>query len=109
AGVSFVGYVAVKWLGDQAGIAVAGLAGGLTSSAAKTLSFAPLARQAPQASLVLAGGILLAGVVMIVRVVAIAVALAPTLSSDLLVPSAAGALALLAASAWLALTRPRAA
>jgi uncharacterized membrane protein (DUF4010 family) len=109
AGVSFVGYVAVKWLGDQAGIAVAALAGGLTSSTATTLSFAHLAREQPQASLVLAGGILLAGVVMIVRVVAIAVALAPTLSSDLLVPSAAGALALLAASACLALTRQRAA
>jgi uncharacterized membrane protein (DUF4010 family) len=105
AGVSFVGYVAVKYLGDQAGIAVAALAGGLTSSTATTLSFARLAREQPQASLVLAGGILLAGVVMIVRVVAIAVALAPTLSSALLVPAAAGAIVLLAAGASLTLAR----
>jgi uncharacterized membrane protein (DUF4010 family) len=105
AGVSFVGYVAVKCLGDQAGIAVAALAGGLTSSTATTLSFARLAREQPQASLVLAGGILLAGMVMIVRVVAIAVALAPTLSSELLVPAAAGALVLLAAGASLTLAR----
>ena len=108
AGVSFVGYVAVKLLGDQAGIAVAALAGGLTSSTATTLSFARLARDQPQASLVLAGGILLAGVVMIVRVIAIAVALAPALSSDLLLPSAAGALVLLAASGCLTLARQRA-
>jgi uncharacterized membrane protein (DUF4010 family) len=105
AGVSFVGYVAVKYLGDQAGIAVAALAGGLTSSTATTLSFARLAREQPQASLVLAGGILLAGMVMIVRVVAIAVALAPTLSSALLVPAAAGAIVLLAAGASLTLAR----
>jgi uncharacterized membrane protein (DUF4010 family) len=108
AGVSFVGYVAVKCLGDQAGIAVAALAGGLTSSTATTLSFARLAREQPQASLVLAGGILLAGMVMIVRVVAIAVALAPTLSSELLVPAAAGALVLLAAGASLTLARRQA-
>ena len=107
AGVSFVGYVAVKCLGDQAGIAVAALAGGLTSSTATTLSFARLARDQPPASLVLAGGILIAGVVMIVRVVTIAVALAPALSSELLAPSAAGALVLLAASTCLALARQR--
>src|SRR5262245_45982812 len=39
AGVSFVGYVAMKCLGEQAGVAVAALAGGLTSSTATTLSF----------------------------------------------------------------------
>ena len=108
AGVSFVGYVAVKCLGEQAGVAVAALAGGVTSSTATTLSFARLAREQPQASLVLTGGILLAGVVMIVRVVIIAVALAPALIGNLLVPTAAGAL-VLAASAGLILVRPHAA
>ena len=103
AGVSFVGYVAVKSLGDQAGIAVAAVAGGATSSTATTLSFARLAREQPQASGVLAGGIMLAGVVMMVRVVAIAVALAPALSGELLLSIAAGALALLGASAYLML------
>jgi len=103
AGVSFVGYVAVKSLGDQAGIAVAAVAGGATSSTATTLSFARLAREQPQASGVLAGGIMLAGVVMMVRVVAIAVALAPALSGELLLSIAAGSLALLGASAYLML------
>jgi uncharacterized membrane protein (DUF4010 family) len=109
AGVSFIGYVAVQFLGDQAGVAVAALAGGVTSSTATTLSFARLAREHPQASLVLAGGILLAGVVMIVRVVVIAVALAPTLSADLFVPTAAGAFVLFAASGALVLVRRHAA
>jgi uncharacterized membrane protein (DUF4010 family) len=109
AGVSFVGYVAVKCLGERAGVAVAALAGGVTSSTATTLSFARLARDQPQASLVLAGGILLAGVVMIVRVLVIAVALAPPLGGYLLAPTLAGALVLLAASAGLALMRRHAA
>jgi uncharacterized membrane protein (DUF4010 family) len=105
AGVSFVGYVAVKTLGDQAGVALAAVAGGLTSSTATTLSFARLAHDQPQASLVLAGGILLAGMVMIIRVLVIAVALAPTLINELLAPAAAGALVLLGASACLTLAK----
>lgn len=109
AGISFVGYVAVKCLGEQAGVAVAALAGGVTSSTATTLSFARLAREQPQAWLVLAGGILLAGVVMIMRVVIVALALAPTLIGNLLVPTAAGALVLLAASAGFILVRQHAA
>ncbi len=108
AGVSFVGYVAVKSLGEQAGIAVAAIAGGVTSSTATTLSFARLARDQPQASLALAGGILLAGVVMIVRVVIIAVALAPALINELLAPAAAGALILAVAAAGLLLGRRQA-
>jgi uncharacterized membrane protein (DUF4010 family) len=109
AGVSFIGYVAIKCLGEQAGIAVAAVAGGVTSSTATTLSFARLAREQPQASLVLTGGILLAGVVMIVRVVIISVALAPALIGYLLVPTAAGALVLVAAGAGLILVRQHAA
>src|SRR5262249_22893633 len=87
AGVSLVGYIAVKSLGDQAGIAVAAVAGGATSSTATTLSFARLAHEQPRGAGVLAGGILLAGVVMMARVVAIAVALAPALSGELLLPA----------------------
>jgi len=109
AGVSFIGYVAVKLLGASRGVPVAALAGGLTSSTATTLAFARLARDEPQAARVLTGGILLAGVVMIVRVVVIVLLLAPTLSAVLLAPTAAGALVLIAASAGLALVRRHAA
>jgi len=103
AGVSFAGYVAVKTMGDHAGIAVAALAGGLASSTATTLSFARLARDHQQAAPVLTGGILLAGLVMIARVVVIALALAPSLISRLLLPAIAGAIVLMVGSVFLIL------
>ncbi len=103
AGVSFAGYVAVKTMGDHAGIAVAALAGGLASSTATTLSFARLARDHHQAAPVLTGGILLAGLVMIARVVVIALALAPSLISRLLLPAIAGAIVLMVGSVFLIL------
>ncbi len=103
AGVSFAGYVAVKTMGDHAGIALAALAGGLASSTATTLSFARLARDHHQAAPVLTGGILLAGLVMIARVVVIALALAPSLISRLLLPAIAGAIVLMVGSVFLIL------
>jgi uncharacterized membrane protein (DUF4010 family) len=103
AGVSFAGYVAVKTMGDHAGIALAALAGGLASSTATTLSFARLARDHHQAAPVLTGGILLAGLVMIARVVVIALALAPSLISRLLLPAIAGAIVLMVGSVVLIL------
>ena len=103
AGVSFAGYVATRLMGDQTGIAVTAIAGGITSSTATTLSLARLAREQPQASPLLAGGILIAGITMIVRVVLIAAALAPQLLTHLWLPAAAAAIALLVASGVLIL------
>lgn len=91
AGVSFAGYVAVRLLGDKAGIAVAAIAGGLASSTATTLSFSRLAREHPQSTHLLAGGVLLAGVIMLVRIVVLAGALKPELIAPLLWPLAAAA------------------
>jgi uncharacterized membrane protein (DUF4010 family) len=103
AGVSFAGYVATRIMGDQTGIAVTAVAGGITSSTATTLSLARLAREQPQASSLLAGGILIAGTTMIVRVAVIAAALAPPLLTELWLPASAGAIALLVASGVLIL------
>jgi len=73
AGMSFAGYVAVRLLGDRNGIALAGLAGGLASSTATTLTLARLDRDgAPQGTPILAAGILLAAAVMAVRVLIVA-------------------------------------
>jgi uncharacterized membrane protein (DUF4010 family) len=101
AGVSFVGYIAIRFMGDQTGIVVASIAGGVTSSTATTLSFARLARDHPEASSLLAGGILIAGVTMVVRVVAIAAALAPSLLAELLLPGLAAVVVLVAAGGLL--------
>jgi uncharacterized membrane protein (DUF4010 family) len=101
AGVSFAGYVAVRMLGEEAGLAVTAVAGGVTSSTATTLSFARLAPENPQAVPLLAAGILIAGMTMLARVLAIAGALNPGLIAGLALPLAAGALVLLAGSAIL--------
>jgi uncharacterized membrane protein (DUF4010 family) len=101
AGVSFVGYAAVRVMGDKAGIAAAAVAGGVTSSTATTLSFARLGQEHPQAASLLAGGILIAGVTMMARVVAIAGALNPSLIGGVGPPAAAGAAVLAIGSAML--------
>lgn len=43
-GISFIGYVAVKWIGPRRGMGLSGLLGGLASSTAVTLSFSRLSR-----------------------------------------------------------------
>jgi uncharacterized membrane protein (DUF4010 family) len=107
AGVSFAGYVAVRMLGDEAGIAVAAVTGGLASSTATTLSLARLANDEPKAAPLLAGGILVAGVVMLARVLVVAGVLNPGLIAGLAPPLAAAALVMTAAGAVLFL-KPRA-
>jgi len=46
-GISFLGYVAIKVVGPEQGIGLAGLLGGLVSSTAVTLSFAERSKQEP--------------------------------------------------------------
>ncbi len=87
AGVSFAGYVAVKIMGNKAGIAAAALAGGLASSTAATLTFARMARDDKGSGAgLLAGGVLIAGTVMVARVLVVAGALNPRLVPTLAVP-----------------------
>lgn len=67
--LSLVGYIAVRWLGTARGTALTGLAGGLASSTAVSLSFARQSRlEAGSAADALVAGVLLAWVVMFVRV-----------------------------------------
>ncbi len=100
AALSFAGYVAVRAMGDQAGILVAALAGGLASSTAATLTFARLAqeqRDQPGAGPLLAGGALLAGAVMFARILVITGAINAALIPHLAAPlGAAGAVFLVA-------------
>ena len=103
AAVSFVGYIAVRVLGERKGIAVAAIAGSLASSTATTLSFARLAREHPQGTRLLASGILLAGITMMARIVVLAGVLKSELAAALIWPSAAAAavLGVGAAVLWL--------
>ena len=80
--LSLVGYVAVRWLGPQRGLAITGFFGGLVSSTAMTLSFARRSKLESDAPELVSMGILLAWTVMAVRVV-IAVAV---LNSEIVLP-----------------------
>lgn len=67
-GVGFVGYLAVRLLGQRNGIAVAGLLGGLASSTATTLAMSRQSKERPSESRDCALAILLACTVMVWRV-----------------------------------------
>ncbi|HZW48413.1 MAG TPA: DUF4010 domain-containing protein, partial [Microvirga sp.] len=104
AAISFAGYVAVRIMGSQAGVALAALAGGLASSTATAVTLARMAREHPAASPLLAGGILLSGAVMVARVLIVASALNPALLLPLAWPLGTAGLVLIGAAGLLFLT-----
>lgn len=106
AGVSMVGYIAVRVMGERRGLLVAAIAGGLASSTATTASFARIAREQPQGGRVLAAGVLLAGVVMMLRILVLVALLHPPLLVPLAAPIAAAVLCLVTATALLQWTAP---
>lgn len=69
AGLNFVGYVLVKVLGNEHGLGLTGILGGLVSSTAVTLSFSQRSREEPAQGAAFALAILLAWTIMFVRVV----------------------------------------
>lgn len=100
AGVSFLGYVAVRSLGPRWGILLTAAAGGLASSTATTLSLARMAGGSSAVRLLVAG-ILVAGSVMLVRVVVIATALQPALLAALVPPLGAALMVFAVSAVWL--------
>ncbi len=93
-GISFVGYILIKWIGPGKGIGLTGLFGGLASSTALTLSLSRRSRENPEYSDSLAMGVVIAWSVMYLRLYLICVALlpsaAPKLSLALLIPPLPG-------------------
>ena len=75
AGVSFLGYAAVRYFGTSRGTLLAGLAGGLASSTAVTVTNARRAAAGEGVPRLLAAGVALASAVMFLRVIAIVWAL----------------------------------
>ena len=67
-GLGFVGYVAVRVLGEDRGVAVTGLLGGLASSTATTLAMSRRSRAVPVSSGLCALAVVLACTVMLARV-----------------------------------------
>ncbi len=79
AGVSFLGYGAVKLLGAKRGVLLAALAGGLVSSTAVALTNARRAAAGEGAPHLLAAGVSIATAVSFIRVIAIVAVIKPVL------------------------------
>lgn len=89
AGVSFIGYVAIRLLGPSRGLGVTGAAGGLVSSTAVTLSMSARAREEPTLAPSCAFAVVLASSIMFARVLAVVAVTNPALVRTLAVPMGA--------------------
>lgn len=91
AGISFAGYVAVRWLGPGKGVLVSGLAGALVSSTAVTIAFARRAR-VTESVRPLAAGACLAAMISALRVVTIVSVVKPEVGMAMAAPALTAAL-----------------
>lgn len=91
--VSFIGYVAVKTMGERYGVPLAAIAGGLASSTAATLHFSRLAKTAPTRRGMLSGAALLSNIVMYARVAVLVALFAPAMLIRLGPPLVLGGIA----------------
>lgn len=104
AGISYLGYLAVKLGGEHRGLLLAGAAGGLVTSTAVTLAnAAAAARGGPARGL--AAGALVAGAVSCLRTAALALMVAPETGERLWPALLAAALAMAGTALLLALRR----
>ena len=100
-GMGFLGYIFSRLLGNQAGIALTGLVGGLASSTATTLTFSRRSREDPGLSASYALAILLACNVMLARVLVVVVAVSPGLARSIVIPLVVMSLPGVAYAAWM--------
>jgi len=100
AAVLFAGYVAVRALGEQTGLAIGAAAGAIISSTTVTINYARLASKARGGDAILSLAILIAWMVSLTRMTAIAVALYPALIIFLAAPIGVALLVLALAAAY---------
>lgn len=86
AGVSFVGYVAIRVLGPGRGLGITGLVGGLASSTAVTLGFSRRAKEEPALAPACALAVVLASTIMYARILVLVAATNLPLLRTLIVP-----------------------
>ena len=98
AGVSFIGYVAVRVIGTRFGTLVAGVAGGLVSSTAATIDFARKAKERPGRARIELAGAFAASSIMFLRILVIVAVFGPADLALLVAPLVAAALVLVGAS-----------
>ncbi len=85
-GLSFIGYVAMRWLGAKRGLLLGAALGGLVSSTAVTLSFAGRTKAEPRLAPVAAGAIAIAWTIMLARVAVLVALIDPGLLRTLAIP-----------------------
>jgi uncharacterized membrane protein (DUF4010 family) len=86
AGLNFLGYVLVKVLGNEHGLLVTGVLGGLVSSTAVTLGFSQRSRQEPAMSSAFVLAIVVSWTIMFLRVVVMVGLVNPALAAVLGLP-----------------------
>jgi uncharacterized membrane protein (DUF4010 family) len=89
AGLSFVGYVAIRLLGPGRGLLASAALGGLVSSTAVTVSFANRTKQNEKLAPIAAGAIAIANSIMSIRIAILIAVVAPALLPRLAIPIAA--------------------
>ncbi|NIP73019.1 MAG: MgtC/SapB family protein [Gammaproteobacteria bacterium] len=100
AGISFVGYFAMRVAGTRRGLLLTGLFGGLASSTATTLNFARLGRHRPALHRVLLVGVLLASATMFPRILLEVAVVNPALLGPLIAPLGLMVLGAALAGGW---------
>lgn len=107
AGISFFGYIAIRFWGTGYGIGIAGLFGGLISSTAVAMSMARRIHENLELEKMLAVGIALASAMMLLRAVFEIWILNPSLARTFILPVAVGTLGGIAYIALLFFTARR--
>jgi uncharacterized membrane protein (DUF4010 family) len=98
AAISFAGYIAIKAVGDRAGIVMTGVAGGLASSTAVTVTLGEMAKEHPEKAAPLTAGALFASATMAARVLAVVAAVGTSVLPAIALPIGIGGIVLLAAA-----------
>jgi uncharacterized membrane protein (DUF4010 family) len=99
-GISFVGYFAIKYIGNRLGTLVTSITGGLASSTAVTLSLSQFARHYPVKKLFM-GGVMIASSIMFIRVLVEVAVVNPQLLPLLWAPVAVMFFCVLGGGYWL--------
>ncbi len=86
AGVSYLGYFAIKIIGNQHGPILTGALGGLVSSTAVTVNLSRLSKQFPASESALSAGILTACATMFLRTLLLSSVINKSLFHELLIP-----------------------
>lgn len=103
-GLGFVGYILMRVLGPRAGVALAGLVGGLASSTATTLAFSRESKVYPEFSAGFALAIIMACTIMLGRVIILLGFIHPEFITHIWLPFAIIALPGLLYALWLGLS-----